>query len=140
MQLLPVASNPDRDIVVEECLGETNDRVGERAGVGRWLVGAGGDLGVNQPPDARHRSRLNRPAARGEQAQRAVALAFDQRAQRLRPEEAAVDPVEHLEQSLGSPVPDFRAVSRHQELELGRHDLTQQLVARTEPPVDRGSS
>jgi hypothetical protein len=68
VQLLPVAPNPDRDIVVQEGLGETNDRVGERARIGRRVVGPGRYLGFDQLPDASDRSGLNRPAARGQEA------------------------------------------------------------------------
>jgi hypothetical protein len=140
VQLLPVAPNPDRDIVVQEGLGETNDRVGERARIGRWVVGPGRYLGFDQLPDASDRSRLNRPAARGQEAQRAVALALDQRPQRLRPRQAAVYPVEHLEQSLRPPALHPRPVPCHQELELAGQDLAEQLVARAEPAVDGCSS
>jgi hypothetical protein len=69
-----------------------------------------------------------------------VALALNQRPQRPRPGQAAVDPVEHLEQSLRPPVLHLRPVPCHQELELAGQDLAEQLVARAEPAVDGCSS
>jgi hypothetical protein len=65
---LPVSADPEGDVVVQESLGEADDRVGERARISRWTIRARLDLAFDQRLDARDRSRLHRSAAGGQQS------------------------------------------------------------------------
>jgi hypothetical protein len=139
VQPLPVAADPDHHVVVEECLGEADERVRERARVGWRRVRPRRDLRLDQRFDARHRSRLDRPSARGQQPQRAVTLLLEQRSQRRRARETAVYTIEDLQQAVCAPAPDRSTVVSDEPLELTADDLAKQLVARSEPAIDRRS-
>jgi hypothetical protein len=129
VQTAPVAADPERHVVVEERLGEPDDRVGEGAWVDRRLVRRSRHLGLDQAPDARHRPRLDRSGARGQQTQRAAAFLLEQRAQRRRLRKAPVDAVEHIQQPACPSPPRPCPMERDEPLELGRNDLAEQQLA-----------
>ena len=60
-QPFPIALDADRRVVVEKPLREAHNRVGQRSGIGRRVVPAGADLGIDQDLDARNRPWLDRP-------------------------------------------------------------------------------
>ncbi len=67
-QSLMIAPDADRRVVVDECLRQPHDRVGQRLGVGGGLEPGGRDLCRDQPLDAGHGAGLHEPAARGQPA------------------------------------------------------------------------
>jgi hypothetical protein len=140
VQTPPVASDPDRHIVVEERLRQAHDGVCERTRIRGRLIRARRHLRLDQRLDAGDCPRLHAATARSQQPQRPIAFLLQQRAERIRAREAAVHAVEHLEQPVGASALDVRAVTRDQLLEFGGDDLAKQLVTRPEPPIDRRSS
>src|SRR5438477_401728 len=135
-QASDVAANADGGVVVQECLRESHDRVGERCRLQRRLVRAGTHLCGDERRDHGHDSRLHLSARRGDHPQRGLALALDEPPQRRARGDAAVEAVERVKQCLGALA--ARAAACFREHRFGRPDdhLAYQLLARAEPAVD----
>jgi hypothetical protein len=62
---------------------------------------------------------------------------LEQRAQRERLRQAAVDAIEQFQQPARAPTPDLLSMARDEPFQLGRDDLAEQLLARAKPAIDR---
>jgi len=131
-----ITADANRGVVVQKCLGQADDRVGERRRLGGGNVGARGHFVGDKRLHTRDRPRLDDAGARSEQPHRASRLLLEEPAQRRRLSEATVRAVEHIEQPGRPAAPDLRSLAGNQQLELVRDDLTDERFTRAKPAVD----
>src|SRR2546423_12141867 len=139
-QPVDVAADPGGDVAEEKGLGEAHDRVGERLRLDRRLVRPPAHLLLDQLRDAADEVGLDPPGARGDDPQGRLALLLDVLAQRGGSDDAAVEPVERVQERAPAPAPGLGARDVEERVGRPRQHLAHEAVTPSEPPVHGGAA